>query len=110
MHAILKWLHSGQALLDAQPPSTGGIGELRRLSLDALSDCNCNGRLRQQLAHATTAQQIWQMRCEMYQAIALRHCESVAVRRLDALLPAFESWLPASALVPLGSGAHGCRQ
>ena len=110
MHSFLKWLHSGPAALFAAPTEACGIAELRRLSLHALADCAPQDRLRLQLAHATTGQQIWQMRCEMYQVIAHSHCESEAVRRLDALLPAFEGLLPASMLVPLGSGARGCRQ
>lgn len=111
MRALLNWLNSEPPLTGALPPDAGcSIEELRRLSLQTLADCAPGDALRQHLAHARTGQQIWQARCEMYQAIARRHCESEAVRRLDALLPAFEGWLPAHLLVPLGAGARGCRQ
>jgi hypothetical protein len=53
------------------------------------------------VARAATAQQLWEARCDMYQAIARRHCEAEAVRRLNELLPAFEGWLPPGALKQL---------
>ena len=110
MGSFLKWLNSEPPEPCAPPRGTRSIEELRRLSLRALADCVPGEQLRYRLAHASTGGQIWQMRCEMYQAIACRHCESEAVRRLDALLPAFKGWVPASVLVPLGAQARGCRQ
>jgi hypothetical protein len=108
--ACLRWLNSEPPAYFTPPPGSRSIEELRRLSLHVLEDCAPSDWLRQQLAYARTGEQIWQVRCEMYQAIARRHCESEAVRRLDALLPAFEGWLPRDALVPLGDRARGCRQ
>lgn len=79
------------------------MDELRRLCLDLFADCMPPGgdRLRAQVAQARTAQQLWLMRCEIYQAIARRHCEAEAVRRINALLPAFEGSMPRAALTPL---------
>lgn len=111
MLGFLHWLNREPPPAEAPPSfARSSIEELRRLSLETLADCAPGDGLRQHLAHARTGQQIWQVRCEMYQAIARRHCESEAVRRLDALLPAFEGWLPPHLLVPLGPGARGCRQ
>lgn len=79
------------------------VEELRRRSLELMADCDRphDERIRAQVAGAVTAQQLWQFRCDIYQAIAQRHCEAEAVRRLNDLLPAFEGWLPPGALKPL---------
>jgi len=84
-------------------PARPGIDELRRRALEALADCAQprDERVRAQLTRARTAQQLWEVRCDMYQTIARHHCEAEAVRRLNALLPAFEGWLPPGALRPL---------
>jgi hypothetical protein len=100
MGALMKWLNSrpGEPELDPQP--TRSMDELRRLSLATLADCRRphDELLRGEVARARNAQQLWQMRCDLYQAIARRHCESEAVRRLNDLLPAFEGWLPPASL------------
>lgn len=79
------------------------IDQLRQRALEVLADCASpqDERIRAQLTRARTAQQLWEARCDMYQTIARRHCESEAVRRLNGLLPAFEGWLPSSSLTPL---------
>lgn len=84
-------------------PAHADIDELRRRALEVLADCASpqDERVRAQVARARNAQQLWEARCDMYQTIARRHCESEAVRRLNGLLPAFEGRLPSSALTPL---------
>ncbi|HSI52656.1 MAG: hypothetical protein ACAH21_04010 [Ramlibacter sp.] len=92
----------GIALVSAQAPATtaAAIEELRRRSLAALADCTRpqDERVRGQLHRAFTAEQLWQARCEIYQAIARQHCEAEAARRLNGLLPAFEGLMPERAL------------
>ena len=96
----MKWLNSQPGPNAAPPPARHSVDELRRRSLEVLADCTRPGdeRIRAQLERASTAAQLWQARCDMYQAIARRHCEAEAVRRLNALLPAFEGWLPPGSL------------
>ena len=103
MGALMKWLNSQSAQDAAPAPEQHSVEELRRRSLELLADCTRpnDERIRLQLSRASTAQQLWQARCDIYQAIAHRHCEAEAVRRLNALLPAFEGWLPPGALRPL---------
>ena len=85
----------GIALVSAQAPAAtaAAIEELRQRSLAALADCTRpqDERVRGQL-------QLWQARCEIYQAIARQHCEAEAARRLNGLLPAFEGLMPERAL------------
>jgi hypothetical protein len=103
MGALMKWLNSQPEQEAAPPRAQHSIDELRRRSLELLADCTRpnDERIRLQLARAATAQQIWQARCDIYQAISHQHCEAEAVRRLNALLPAFEGWLPPGAMRPL---------
>lgn len=84
-------------------PARAGIDEVRRRALETLADCTSpqDERIRAQLTRARTAQQLWEARCDMYQTIARRHCETEAVRRLNELLPAFDGWLPSGAAKPL---------
>lgn len=100
MGTLTKWLNSQPGPNAARPPVRQSIDELRRRSLELLADCSrpSDERIRAQLARASSAEQLWQARCDIYQAIAQRHCEAEAVRRLNALLPAFEGWLPPGSL------------
>jgi len=76
------------------------LEELRRLSLAAVADCapTEEHRIRGQLARAGTAQQLWLVHSDIYQAVARRHCEFEAARRINALSDAFEGHLPARTL------------
>ena len=93
---------SSQGSAHAQP-ARPDIDSLRRRALDTLQDCALprDERTRALVARASTAQQLWEARCDMYQTIARQHCEAEAVRRLNELLPAFEGWLPPGALKQL---------
>jgi hypothetical protein len=100
MGALMKWLNSlpGESQPAVAAPSS--VDELRRRSLDAIADCTRlnDERIRAQVGRAVNAQQLWQLRSDLYQAIARKHCEAEAARRLNELLPAFEGWLPPGAL------------
>ena len=103
MGALMNWLNSRPPESPATPRKLQSIDELRRQSIEALADCTRphDERIRSQLAMAATAQQLWQVRSDIYQAVARRHCEAEAVRRVNGLLQAFEGWLPPSALTRL---------
>jgi len=94
MGALMRWLNSEASGLPQPAPHS--IDELRRRSLEVLTDCTRphDERIRGWLHRATTAQQLWLLRSDIYQAIAHRHCEAEAARRVSALAPAFEGWLP----------------
>jgi hypothetical protein len=100
MGALMKWLNSQPGQESPPPRPQHSLDDLRRRSLELLADCTRpnDERIRVQLSRASTAQQLWQARCDIYQAIAHQHCEAEAVRRLNGLLPAFEGWLPPAAL------------
>lgn len=108
MGALMKWLNGESVQAAGTPPKLHSINELRQSSLNLLADCTRphDGRIRLQLNRAATAQQIWAMRSEIYQAVARQHCEAEAARRLDELLPIFEGWLPPGALTRLGHVAE----
>jgi hypothetical protein len=103
MGALMKWLNSQPGQESPAQRPRHSIDELRRRCLELLTDCTRpnDERIRGQLVRASTAQQLWQVRCDIYQAIAHQHCEAEAARRLNELLPAFEGWLPPGALRPL---------
>jgi hypothetical protein len=103
MGALVKWLHSRPQAAQPAERTPAGMEDLRRLCLDALADCvrAQDERARGQLARAATPQQLWLLRCEIYQAVAQRHCEAEAARRVNGLLPAFAGWLPDAALTRL---------
>lgn len=108
MGVLMKWLNS----VPAQPAGTQierhSIGELRERSLQVLADCGRphDERIRFHLYKADSAQQIWLMRSEIYQAVARQHCEAEAARRVNGLLPMFEGWLPPGALTRIGESRH----
>ncbi|MBC5764939.1 hypothetical protein [Ramlibacter albus] len=72
------------------------IIELRQLCLGVLHDCSgpATEQLRRRLQCASTPQEIWMARCDMFQLVASQHCQSQAATRINSLLPAFSGWLP----------------
>lgn len=103
MGALLGWLHGESHGTPAAARDLPGVDELRRRCVELLADCQRphDERIRGQLAGAATPQQLWLMRCEIYQAVARQHCEAEAARRINGLLPLFEGWLPPAALTRL---------
>jgi hypothetical protein len=76
------------------------LDELRREVVRALADCRgpaCE-RVRRQIDGAASAEELWLLRCEVYQLVACQHCQGLAASRINGLLPAFETWLPARQL------------
>jgi hypothetical protein len=100
MGALMKWLNSLPGESEAPMPPQSSVGELRQRCLAVIADCARlnDERIRAQIGRAANAQQLWQLRGDVYQAISRQHCEAEAARRLNELLPAFEGWLPPGAL------------
>ena len=89
--SIHGWLH--ESVVDHPKQH---IDELRLQLHDALQRCEgpmCE-RLRWRIDEAHTAQHLWQLRGEIFQLVARQFCQEEAVRRINALLPAFAGWLP----------------
>ena len=79
------------------------VTDLRQMMLGLLADCSgvaCE-RARLRLQQARSAQELWMARSEVFQLVASQHCQSQAAARINALLPAFEGWLPPRMLVPV---------
>ena len=103
MGSLMKWLQREPGDDFGPAQQLRSVDELRQRNLEAIADCTRPHaeRIRAQLYRALTAQQLWLARCDIYQAIAHQHCEAEAVKRINGLLPAFQGWLPPSALTPL---------
>lgn len=72
------------------------LGEVRLLLHDALGQCEgpmCE-RLHWRIDETHTAPHLWLLREEIFQLVARQFCQEEAVRRINALLPAFSGWLP----------------
>lgn len=100
----MRWLN--REAPKGPAPVLHSVDELCRRSLELLADCTRpnDERIRFRLQRATTAQQLWLLRDDIYQAIARRHCEAEAARRINALAPAFEGWLPPCMLADIKCG------
>ena len=98
-----------QRIFDAVTPSfSNSQTELNRLPIEhirhafhrALHDCKNMGaqRLIYKINVAPTPSDLWLLRSDVHQCIAQTHCQSEAAERINALIPAFDGWLPASQL------------
>jgi hypothetical protein len=74
--------------------------QIRRLILAALADCESDAaeRTREQARSMRSGTDLWLLRGDVYQLVACEHCEAEARRRVNDLLPAFEGWVPATAM------------
>jgi hypothetical protein len=86
------------------------LSELRDRTREVLRDCTGveADRLRIRIGCAADASDLWLMRCDIFQVVANQHLQSVAANRINALLPAFDGWLPRSLLAPVAD--RGCVQ
>ena len=76
------------------------IEHIRHSFHKALHDCKNMGaqRLIYKINVASTPSELWLLRSEVHQCIAQTHSQSEAAERINALIPAFDGWLPASQL------------
>lgn len=99
---VLAYLRSFRQAAPSEPtgPAPLDIGEIRERILAAMRDCDGPylPRVRQCIVAARSVQELWQLRCEVHQVIAHAHAESEATRRLCALAPSFQGWVPERAL------------
>ena len=79
------------------------LSEVRAAVLATLRDCDgalCE-RMRWRLEAAQNAQDLWLLRTEIFQLVSAQHCQAEAAARINALLPAFEPYLPARMLTKI---------
>lgn len=89
--SLPSWLHESTV-----EPAKPHLEELRLQLHDTLQQCEgpmCE-RMRWRIDAAHTAQHLWLLRGEIFQLIACQFCQEEAVRRINALLPAFSGRLP----------------
>lgn len=62
-----------------------------------LKDCNdlSAQRVSYRVNGAVSAEELWQLRSELYQCISQLHSQSEAAIRINSLLPSFAGWIPA---------------
>jgi len=96
MDAWKQWLTSCPIDWQARPPEAG-VEAVRRQLLATLDDCHgaeCD-RLRWRLHTAERPQELWLLRNQILQVVTSQHCLQLAQERVESLLAAFGSVLPA---------------
>jgi hypothetical protein len=94
-----KWLNSGPLEWQVRPPEAR-VEAVRRQLLAVLDDCHgfdCD-RLRWRVHTAESGQELWLLRDAVFQVVSSHHCQEQAVQRINGLVPAFRSVLPARLL------------
>jgi len=81
-------------------PLHAGVEAVRTRLLSVLEDCSGFevDRLRWRLHTAECAQELWLLRDAVFQTVSSQHCQTLAVQRINALVPLFREVLPARLL------------
>lgn len=101
MAAWRKWLNSQSSEL--AEPDRMTLDEVRAAVTATLKDCTgplCE-RMRWRLEATHSAQDLWLLRSEIFHLVSSQHCQAEAAARINALLPAFEPYLPARMLTKI---------
>jgi hypothetical protein len=85
------------------PPARLTLEQIRQRLYQALADCKdmSTQRAIYRINVAATPAELWLLRCDLHQCIARVHNQAEASRRINALLDAFEGWVPAPQLAPI---------
>ncbi len=51
------------------------------------------GRMLYKIRSARSADELWMLRSDLYQIVAMQHNQSEAARRINSLLPCFSQWI-----------------
>lgn len=100
---VLFWL-SAPAPHDASPPLNRlpqVQDEFRRAIADI--DGDAGDRLQRRIAHARSLRELWHMRVDVYNHVAVHRSESEAALRLESLNRHFPTRAPRSGFAPLAS-------
>ncbi len=89
--------YAGRAAFAIKMP----LGEMRQHLRAVLDDCTAMDaqRLQFKVQAAMSAHELWMLRSDLYECVARHHSQSEAARRINALLPCFDGWLPSCQLV-----------
>lgn len=89
--------YAGRAAFAIKMPLT----EIRQHLRAVLADCTTMEaqRLQFKVQAAMSAHELWMLRSDLYECVARHHSQSEAARRINALLPCFDGWLPSRQLV-----------
>jgi hypothetical protein len=73
------------------------VEAVRRQLLAVVDDCQGfeADRVRWRLHMAERAQELWLLRDAVFRVVSSQHCQSLAIERIDGLVPAFRQVLPA---------------
>jgi hypothetical protein len=99
MSARSSWLTSRPFEWQIRPPHAG-VEAIRVGLLAALEDCSGFevDRLRWRLHTAECAEELWLLRDALFQVVSSQHCQTMAVQRVNGLVPFFREVLPARLL------------
>ena len=88
--------YAGRAAFAIKRPLT----EIRQHRRAVLADCTAMDaqRLQFKVQAAMSAHELWMLRSDLYECVARHHSQSEAARRINALLPCFDGWLPSRQL------------
>ena len=94
------------SLFAARQPAHAGrltLEQIRHRLYQALADCQdmATQRAIYKINVALTPSELWLLRCDLHQCIARVHDQAEASRRINALLDAFEGWVPARQLTAI---------
>ena len=92
-----SWLNSHPFEWQFRAPPAG-VEAVRNQLLAVLDDCSGFevDRLRWRLHMAERAQELWLLRDAVFQVVASQHCQTLAMERIEGLVPAFRQVLPAN--------------
>jgi hypothetical protein len=85
------------------PPAPLTLEQIRHRLYQALADCKdmATQRAIYKINVAATPSDLWLLRCDLHQCIARVHDQAEATRRINALLDAFEGWVPSRQLAEI---------
>jgi hypothetical protein len=71
------------------------LHRVRAALLACLDDCDGHDamRLTVRITQARSHKDLWQLRSDVFKAVSLRHCQSLAAERIEAVLHHFEGWI-----------------
>lgn len=93
------WLNSGPLEWQIRP-AEARVEAVRQQLLAVLDDCHgfeCD-RLRWRVHMAESGQELWLLRDAVFQVVSNQHCQAQATERINRLVPAFQTVLPARLL------------
>jgi hypothetical protein len=101
--SIFNLIFNSQQSVSESKAHSGKLNHIKSTMLALLSDASPlpESRLVLRINAAGTGMELWLLRVEVHQAVALAHGQSVAAQRINGMLPLFELLIPAHMLAPV---------